>query len=284
MQAMENSLNTNTVYFANVLAEEYPKEFGELHKIISAHGYKVKLLVGTDDFFCRDFMPVQTTKNTFVQFVFRPEAYLKGEERSYLTDPMYVQFMTPKLTKPHYSPLILDGGNVILGQEKAIVSSRVLSDNAYQFPNKEAILQRLHTDLQREIIIIPQYPNEETGHADGLIRFINDNTVFINSTKNEPQQTWLKALKEVLSLHNMAYQELPCMVNDAMDTAEGLYINFLQVGNLIVMPQFGNPTVDALSLEKVSKAFKGFTVIPFSANWIAKEGGVFHCMSWVVME
>jgi agmatine deiminase len=41
------------------------------------------------------------------------------------------------------------------------------------------------------VIVIPEYPKEKTGHADGLIRFIDGNRVVINETEEEPPE-WHK--------------------------------------------------------------------------------------------
>ncbi|MDA3892270.1 MAG: agmatine deiminase family protein [Salinivirgaceae bacterium] len=273
---------TNTVYFSNTLPEEFPEEFQRLSKIITDSGYKVKLLVGTEDFYCRDFMPVQVSENDFVQFVFRPEAYLKGEELQFLTDPMYVQVMTPGLNKPRYSPIILDGGNAIKGDGKVIITDRVLKDNRYQFSSDDEIIERLEFDVQSKVIIIPEFPNEETGHADGLIRFIDGNTVFINEPDPENKE-WEDKLRSVLKENKLEYIELPCPFDPKMETAEGLFINYLHVGNLIVLPQFGYDE-DKEALDIISNAFLDCKVVPFKANWIAKEGGVFNCMSWTVKE
>lgn len=280
---MNKIIETNTVYFSNTLPEEFPQEFQQLSKIITDSGYKVKLLVGSEDFYCRDFMPVQVAKNDFVQFVFRPEAYLKGEELQYLTDPTLVQLMTPGLTKPRYSPLILDGGNVIKWEDKALVTDRVLKDNRYQFPSDEAIIERLEFDLKCKVIIIPEYPNEETGHADGLVRFIDGNTVFINETHEEPEREWLQSFLRVLLDNDILHIKLPCDVNPQMNTAEGLYLNYLHVGDLIIVPQFGVKQSDKRALDTFNELFSNtYKIVPLKANWIAKEGGVFNCMSWVV--
>lgn len=279
---MITDAQTNIVYFSNVLPEEFPNEFNELSAIIKEAGYQVKLLVGTDDFFCRDFMPVQVLEKDFVQFVFRPEAYLKGEEKSYLTDPMYVQLMTSGLTKPRYSPLILDGGNVIKGEGKAIVTDRVLKDNRYQFPSDEAIIERLEVDLKSKVIVIPEFPEEATGHADGLIRFINDDTVFINEPDPD-NQAWEDDVSKVLTSYGLTPIELPCPMDPEMETAEGLYLNYLHLGDLIIVPQFEYDE-DKTALQLITKAFPDCKVVPFKANWIAKEGGVFNCMSWSIAE
>lgn len=273
---------TNTVYFSNTLPEEYPEECSQLMALIKEQAYAVKLLIGADDFYCRDFMPVQVSETDFVQFVFRPEAYLKGEGLNYLTDPMYVQFMTPGLIKPKYSSIILDGGNVIKAEDKAIITERVLKDNRYQFASDAAIIERLEFDLNCKVIIIPEFPDEETGHADGLIRFIDSDRVFINE-RDKNNTEWEDNLRKVLNEYNIKYTELPCPVDEAMETAEGLYLNYLHVGDFIVVPQFGfHEDADALKL--IERTFPNCKVVGFKANWLAKEGGVFNCASWTVKQ
>jgi len=59
------------------------------------------------------------------------------------------------------------------------------------------LLGRIH--LKCQVIIIPEYPHELTGHADGLIRFIDDDTVFINETYAEPEKEWLRNFLGILT-------------------------------------------------------------------------------------
>jgi len=88
------------------------------------------------------------------------------------------------------------------------------------------------------VIIIPEYPHELTGHADGLIRFIDDDTVFINETYAEPEKEWLHKFLGVLTENNVLHFKLPCLMTGKQITANGLYINYLHVGNLVVVPQY----------------------------------------------
>jgi agmatine deiminase len=66
-------------------------------------------------------------------------------------------------------------------------------------------------------------------------------------------------------------------------TAEGLYINYLQVGNLVVVPQFNFKKEDARALSIYKEIFGSkFSVVPFDARQISKSGGVLNCASWTV--
>ncbi len=278
---MISDYQTNTVYFSNLLPEAYPESFSELSAVIESAGYKVKLLVETYDIYCRDYMPVQVAKDDFVQFVFRPNAYFEPNEYTGITNPVLVELMN-RLPRPRYSPLILDGGSIIKATDKAIITDRVLKVNSYQFSEAE-ILAQLEKDLKCRIIIIPEYPKELTGHADGLIRFIDDNTVFISDTRSEPEKKWLQEFLGILKENNLSTVELPCPMDQKQPTAEGLYINYLQVGNLIVVPQFNLKKEDSNILAIIKEVCGSrYSVVPFDARWIAEGGGVLHCASWTV--
>ena len=110
-------------------------------------------------------------ENDFVQFVFRPKAYFEPQQYAEISNPVLVGLMN-NLNTPRYSPLILDGGNVIKAENKVIITDRVFKDNIYQFDSESEILTQLEKDLKCQVIIIPEYPNELTGDVDGLIRFI----------------------------------------------------------------------------------------------------------------
>jgi agmatine deiminase len=179
----------------------------------------------------------------------------------------------------------LHGGNVIRWNDKVIVTDRVYRDNAHQFSNKEMIRKELEKNLQSNLIVIPEYPGEGSGHADGLIRFIDTNKVFINETRDEPETNWLEKFLTVLGNNNLSYTELPCPMENSQDTATGLYINYLHVGNLIIVPQFDGLVGDnEKTLEIITNNFpSSFKVVPFDADWIAGLGAVFNCISWGVV-
>ncbi len=272
---------TNTVYFSNLVPEDFPKQFNELTQIIKSAGYQVKLLVETYDYYGRDYMPVQIGENDFVQFVFRPKAYFEQNQYSEITNPVLVGLVN-NLDKPRYSPLILDGGNVIKAKDKVIVTDRIFKDNLYQFGSDTEILAQLEKNFKCKVIVIPEYPNELTGHADGLIRFVDENTVFINETHDEPEKEWLYKFLHLLTENNLLYIKLPCPMTGKQITADGLYINYLHVGNLIVVPQF-KMKEDKSALQTFKEIFGGeYSVVPFDARWIAHHGGVLNCVSWTI--
>ena len=57
------------------------------------------------------------------------------------------------------------------------------------------------------------------------------------------------------------------------------YINFLQVGDKIIMPEFGIDE-DEQAKRYVQNAFPYCKIRQIDCSSIAKDGGALHCISW----
>lgn len=156
-----------TVYLSALLNSLYTDTCKRLTEILNKHNIPFAFLEGTKDIWCRDYMPVQTPSGKLIQFRYDP---------SYLKDPKYSDTRSDVKNvdeanniKPVFSDINLDGGNVVMFGNKAIITDRVFSENPEW--DKEKLLNELSTLLECEIIIIPAYkPDYDfTGHADGMI-------------------------------------------------------------------------------------------------------------------
>ncbi len=273
---------TNIVYLADNLLKDQPADFRKFKTLLENYNIRVRILRNTLDWYCRDYMPIQIERDRFVQFVFRPEAYFKKSEFNLISNPLQIG-LANNLPKPVFSRIILDGGNVVKWTDKVIITDQVYSDNEYQFDSHDEIIKELEKVLECHVIIIPRYPAEKTGHADGLIRFIDDHRVFVNDKKGEPPE-WVNEFIQVLKSNLLDSIEIPCTANTSQKSGKGLYINHLQVGNLVVVPKFGQKE-DDIALETITEAFgPSYHVVFFDANWISEHGGVFNCGTWTVFE
>jgi agmatine/peptidylarginine deiminase len=128
------------------------------------------------DIWARDFSPV--TGNRAAKFRFQPD-YLSPQlgnqiDRSFnrLTDAVGAEFPSTRLR--------LDGGNFVgNGGNWAIVTERVFSDN----PNKsEAWIDRkIRRKTQvTSVAYIPEEPGDTTGHADGMVMWLDADTLLVN--------------------------------------------------------------------------------------------------------
>ncbi|MBP7735490.1 MAG: agmatine deiminase family protein [Spirochaetes bacterium] len=289
---MISDRQTNTVYISEKTKLHFPKFVSQLEDYVTSHKYSFKILIETRDYFCRDYMPIQVDKKDFVQFIFNPSYYCSHNNSKYklkstsLTNQV-LAVLENKIIKPKYSKIILDGGNVVKSSQKVILTNKVIEDNSYQFKNINAIINELESIFQSEIIIIPKYPEqfESTGHADGLVRFINEKQVFINRV-NQNQQVDLELydkLTKLLLSKNLDIIELP-FYDSGNESAEGLYINYLQVGTFVVFPKFNNDIFDKEAEKVFIQIFGSDNVVGINSGGLAKYGGVLNCATWTIYD
>lgn len=235
-------------------------------------GVEYRLLDGTHDIWLRDFMPVQIRDGSFVSFRYEP-SYLENEPelRSNFKNDLSLQFPFSVV----YSDINLDGGNVVFSpsKEKAVISDRILKEN----PNytQAQLIKTLKRQLKAQIILIPSLKNDMTGHADGMIRFVDENTVIGNCvpSKNGLEQR----IKAVLYDYKIDVIDFP-YYSSSNNSAIGCYLNFLETERYIFMPVFGNE-LDGKAIASAKGIFTKM-IVPININEIAKEGGVLNCISW----
>ena len=235
---MKDPSESQVLYLSALLEYEYNFFFREFVDLLDELSIEWRMLEKTNEIWCRDFMPVQVAKNKFVQFIFNPD-YLDGYE-FLVTDPHAVCEMIS--LKPIYSGLIIDGGNIVRSQTKVICTDKIYSENR-KFSELE-----IRAELRRllevdEIISIPKEPYDIIGHSDGMIRFIDGDTVLLNSYSECMPSFQLELLARLfefsgLKIESMPYRIFNTVNSDNIPSAKGNYINFLQIGKVIILPQY----------------------------------------------
>jgi len=277
---------TNFVYFSKLLKFNFEREYIKLISILDKHQIKHGLLSGTKDIWCRDYMPIQVDRTKFVQFKYEPTYLNDSKENQDLKSNPKIICKKNNL-KPFFSKINLDGGNIVKWSDQVILTDRIF--NEIQEYNDNKILNELEKILEAQIIIIPQIKSEMTGHADGLVRFYNSNTILVNELENE-YKYWQKGILKSFKENNFDFIEVPWfsdkrkeMKKKYPNSAIGLYINFLEIQNLIIIPKFkieDNRDDEAFKLFK--KYFPERTIEQIEINEIAKYGGLLNCISWNV--
>lgn len=222
-------------------------------------------------------MPIQIDQKKFIQFRYNPDYLQYGKWRNTITDPCPVTSSIG--IQAFESDLVLDGGNVVRGDNWVILTEKVFVENRNQ--SHKAIIDKLESALEAKPIIIPCDPEDFTGHADGLVRHYDENTVLINSYAQRRAPDFHKKLKQVLKNEGLRAIEVPYnpFKNVSYSSAKGIYINYLQMKSLIVLPMFDLPE-DDVALRLFEQLFPGATVRTINANQIAKDGGVLNCITW----
>jgi len=236
----------------------------------------------TKDVWAVDYMPIQIDRNRFVQFVYKP-SYFKKKELVFRSDvDVICDQIKLERTK---SPILLDGGNVVRTETKAIMTDRIYTENPTIEPKQ--LQKELKETLELEdLFIIPQYPNDFTGHADGLVRFLDDQTVLVNSfTESETayQEIFEKSIRGYgLELIRIPYNPFT-EINKSEKHANGLYINYLQMDGIIIIPTFGLKE-DDIAIKQFEGLFPEHTITYLNCNEIADGGGVLNCITWNILK
>ncbi|MEI6556496.1 MAG: agmatine deiminase family protein [Paludibacter sp.] len=273
---------TNTVYFSELLKAK--ESFQKIEQILEKHQINFAFLKDTKDIWARDYMPIQIDMNRFVQFRYEP-SYLK--EYPHLQSNPKVVCKSNGFTSD-YSEINLDGGNIVKWTDRVILNDRVFSENP-QYPDRKALVSEIGRKLNAEVIIIPQIKSEMTGHADGLVRFKDEKTI-IGNNLNDEYKYWGNAMKKVIQEYGFKYIEMPVFdykvqyKNKSM-SAIGCYMNYLEIGNLIIFPVFeleGNKDAEALNL--MSDLYPTKIIECININEIALKGGLMNCISWNIKE
>ncbi len=281
IKTASDSFPGKTVYFSALLPDRFPAFFKCLTDIVNTSGIPWGLLPYTRDIWCRDYMPVRGASQELVQFQYAPSYLNTLQWRQTITDPSKVCEAIGIMADS--VDVVIDGGNVVRFKRKAIMTERIYRENPGY--SKEVLLDKLKDVLGvDEIVMIPVEPGDPYGHADGCVRFLNENTVMIN----EPQKSHPKfdrALRKILEKHRLGFHEMPIFIDHDSkhkDSAVGNYINYLDADGLVVLPCYeGYAHQNERALQAWASCPRGtepFTWI--EATPIAKHGGVLNCVSW----
>jgi len=276
---------TDKVYLSSRL--ELDEEFKPVCKFIIKEfekiGIEYELLNLTNDIWARDYMPIQVSENKFIEFRYDPD-YLQGTKKGYRDLKTYPDIVCDKQNiKTIKSGIILDGGNVVKSSNCVILTNKIFKENKYNYTKNQLIdnLQELfETD---KIIFIPWFedePEEFCGHSDGMVRFINDNTVLINHVyRNE---------KSVLNPLLKAGLECKCLNFEVKKEHKDnwAYLNFLQTKDILLVPKMGIDEDDQ-AIKQISDYFPEYASrnriiqVP-DIKPIVSKGGALNCISWTI--
>jgi len=184
------------------------------------------------------------------------------------------------------SDLLNDGGNFVDDfAGHAVLSTKFLKDNHLSEQAARARLTALPgLDQVAFIALGAQSALPSLEHADGVVSFIDRNTLLINSDPDNP--AFIAQLKADLrrGLPEVEIHEIvtPYSETSSYDTqfesACGLYTNALVTPERLYLPQFGVPE-DQKALEQV-RALTDKEVIPVMSQGVCGLGGGVRCLSW----
>jgi len=275
---------TNFVYFSELFKQQFEIEYSEITSILARHEIDYDCLPKTKDIWCRDYMPIQISEKEFIEYRYDPD-YLQAKK--YRKIKTYPDLVCDKIgLKTIKSDLIIDGGNVIKSKNGIILTDKIISENK-DFYNQNELREILKTTFKVDkITIIPwdkEDENEYFGHADGMVRFINENKVLINGYFREHSEKFQNYFFGELKKSELLFIELKFDVKNPNEKLNWGYINFLRTKNVIIIPQFGIEE-DEQAFEQFVKIFPEYAkenrIEKVNAARIIEGGGVLNCMTW----
>ena len=262
------------LFFSTLLKSnfQYSLSVENLFSALYDSDERISFFEGAKDIWARDYMPVRTKSGQYISFRYEPN-YLADDPQLRTN---FKSDIAPHFTLPvTYSNINLDGGNVVFSpsKAKAVITDRVFSENPEY--DKNTLLTELENLLEAEIIIIPSLISDMTGHADGVVRFVNENTMIGNASpyKNGYEQKVKMSLKK----HGISCLDFPYF-DSAGISAVGSYLNFLETDKHILLPVFSDAQ-DETTVKRATEIFDK-KIVAVNINCIAEEGGVLNCISW----
>ena len=280
MKGVNPTKREQIVYMSELLMTKFPDACNRLIGILEKHSVKYAFLKGTKDIWCRDYMPIQIESGKLIQFKYDP-SYLKGNKEWEKSRSDVKEVCRLNNINAQFSDINIDGGNVLICEGRAIISDRIFLENPKK--SKQELIEELGKLLECEIIIIKALNSKVedfTGHADGMVRFVNRNTILGNRLADDYKYIQ-DDRRKIIEKYNMKYIDMPFFTTGNRDSAIGIYVNYLEVNNLIVMPVFGRDE-DKQAIDVIKKTFPDRVIETIDYNDVAQEGGLLNCTTWVV--
>ena len=195
-----------------------------------------------------------------------------------------------------FKDLVIEPGNIIFNDNLCILNkSPLLKHNRYDWNIINSILKEAFENfLNKEYVIIDSgllNGDDTNGHIDNLVRLEKGNKLYYMATTDQshPDYDVLNDLERQLMNINLddkylipIYHDFDDIVkNSENDILPFSYLNYIRLGNIILMPINMN-TSDAKKLE-IKNIFKHDNLIFIEAYGLLNEGGGLHCCSMNIL-
>jgi agmatine/peptidylarginine deiminase len=218
-----------------------------------------------------------------VKPIFKPKYYRKYFEEAALIDQNMKIIHSLLGVDMVKLPLIWDCGNLVTNGEVGFITDQILSDNKKTY-NESQVKELIRAYLNIEPIIIPIHPDDAFGHSDAYMTFLNNATLAISKypeTANKKDLKYLDEIRAIAEKHVSTIVEIKenptYEVKDEIESARGLYVNLLSLGDQIFIPSYDNSTEENHNYELLCRYGK---VHKIKADRLATFGGLLHCISF----
>ena len=270
---------TNTVSFSDLLPKKCPIMNQHIAEALEENRIHYAYLSETKDIWCRDFMPIQVGEDRFVFFKYTP---------NYLQDPYYLRLQTDTEKVFHATAnhlenmlqhaitidLVLDGGNVVKCGDTVVMTEKVFVENKDK--TRVEVERILKDAFQSDILFLPWDRKETFGHSDGIVHYAGDGKILLTNY-DDFSPYYYNRFRKALEKH---FEVIPLKYEAKRQHARSwAYINFLQIGKLVLVPQLGLEE-DEQAVEQIGNALPDCEVVGIPSLEAVRRGGALNCISW----
>lgn len=273
---------TTTVYFSGLIPKKCPILNQHIIEALEANRIHYAYLSETKDIWCRDFMPIQIEEDRFVFYKYTP---------NYLQDPKYIRLQTNteevfradanRLEHLQQNAitidLVMDGGNVVKCGDTVVMTEKVFAENKDK--TRAEVEKILKNAFRCDILFLPWDRKETFGHSDGIVHYAGDGMVLLTNY-DDSSLYYYRRFRKALEKH---FEVIPLKYTTKRPHARSwAYINFLQVGKLILVPQL-ELEEDEQALAQIVDALPDGEVVGIPALEAVRRGGGLNCISWNIL-
>lgn len=308
----------DTVYFSSYFSDIAPQNrlypltdiFCNLTEKLKAYNVRIGTIPRKDNYvatgelsiWSRDYMPLQVADRRFVQFTYTPDYLNAKKYLGHVPDTGWInRRIAEKAQKENaadfylsYSDIVLDGGNVVRCGDYVVMTEKIFEENPEKSPAR--LLDRLESLFSAEIVLLPWDKRETYGHTDGLLRYVGDNTIIYgtyglpekNRTDRWFNESFLRRLKKKFDVRVLDFGCVDKIYpEEQLVDLRWAYMNWLQVGNLIIIPEFKDvPNSNEYARNQIFSVFGELglkvDIETVEATSLVKLGGCFNCASWTI--
>lgn len=254
-----------------------------IHNALESLQIKHRELKFTKDYWCRDYMPVMISEDgTYSKYQYSPDYLVENERyQQYLTNQDEV-CRELNIFTPTNMNIVFDGGNYVRCDNKVLMTDKIFMENPQW--KLTYLLNHLERSLCAEVVLLPWDMQDECGHADGMVTYMGDGRVLLNSCWKKKSKDFHKRLIKILGAH---FEVVELDYNCKEENDSWCYLNYLRLPNAILFPCMSKNIDcdnDLAAIETFGKLFPGLKIIPIYAMPLISKGGALHCVTWEYIE
>lgn len=269
-------MQTNrTVYFSDLLPSRCPHLYQSITDTLTENHVSFGLLHNTKDIWCRDYMPIHFGTDQYVFYKYNPDYLQTPYYRHMITDVMHIEHIEYlESANTRKLDLVIDGGNIVKCGNSIVMTEKVFAENRDKSRNE--IIKLLEETFQCKVIFLPWDNKEIFGHSDGLIHYLESNRILMTNYADF-DKTMDSKFRKILEQH---FEVITLNYNvKRKHQRSWAYINYLQLGKLILVPQL-DIEEDSQAQLQIAKVLPNHKVIGIPALEAVRKGGALNCISW----